>query len=132
MIGIDTNVLVRLLVADTPEQATAARILVEEAEARGEKVFVNRLVLAECLWVLASQYQTSKVDALAAVEKLAGHPVFVVEDRAAWTNAVAEARKGRQEVVDIAMAATNAGRGCDTTFTFDRTAARSPLFRLLA
>jgi predicted nucleic-acid-binding protein len=131
MIGIDTNVLVRLLVADTPEQATAARVLVEEAEGRGEKVFVNRLVLAECLWVLASTYRTSKTDALSAVEKLAGHPVFVLEDRDAWTDAVATARKGRQEVVDLVVAATNAGKGCDTTFTFDRIAARNANFTLL-
>ena len=96
-------------------------------------MFVNRLVLAECLWVLASQYGTSeKADALAAVEKLTGHPVFVVEDRDAWTEAVATARKGRQEIVDLVVAATNATRGCDMTFTFDRIAARSPLFRLLS
>jgi predicted nucleic-acid-binding protein len=53
VIGIDTNILIRLLVADSPEQATAARVLMEEVEARSDKIFVNRLVLAEFLWVLA-------------------------------------------------------------------------------
>ncbi len=132
MIGIDTNILVRLLVADSAEQATAARVLIDEAEARGEKVFLNRLVMAECLWVLASQYRASKADALSAVEKLASHPALVVEDRDAWKEAVGTARKGRQQVVDLLVGGTNSGKGCSTTFTFDRIAARSPHFKLLS
>jgi len=132
MIGIDTNILVRLLVADSPEQATAARVLIDEAEARGEKVFINRLVLAECLWVLASQYRANKADAMSAVEKLADHPAFLLENRNAWKEAAAIARKSRQEMVDQVVAATNAEKGCDITFTFDRIAARSSRFKLLS
>jgi predicted nucleic-acid-binding protein len=132
MIGIDTNVLVRLIVADSPEQATTARILVEEAEERGEKVFVNRLVLAETLWVLVSQYGTSKADSLAAVETLASHPVLVIEGMEAWRQAVGEAKNSRQQIVDLVVAATNAAKGCSTTFTFDRIAARNPHFKLLS
>lgn len=132
MIGIDTNVLVRLLVADAPQQAAAARVLVDEAEERGEKVFLNRLVLAECLWVLASRYAGSKADALSAIEKLAGHPAFVVEDRDVWKEAAATARTGRQQVVDLLVGGTNAGKGCSATFTFDRIAARSAYFKLLS
>jgi predicted nucleic-acid-binding protein len=132
MIGIDTNVLVRLLVADSVEQSTAARVLVEEAEARGDKIFINRVVLAETLWVLASQYQTGKAAALAALDKLGSHPVLEVEDREAVRQAVESARGSRQEVVDLVVGIINAGRGCETTFTFDRIAARNPHFTQLS
>ena len=37
MIGLDTNVLVRYLVEDDPEQAKRAAALIEEAVARGKK-----------------------------------------------------------------------------------------------
>jgi predicted nucleic-acid-binding protein len=89
-------------------------------------------VLAECLWVLASQYRVPKSEALAAVEMLIQHPVVLVEDRDAWSDATTAARKGRQEVVDGVIATTNAARGCSVTFTFDRIAARNPQFKLLS
>lgn len=51
MIAIDTNVLVRLLVADDPGQARRARRLVENSE-----VFVPASVVLEAEWVLRSAY----------------------------------------------------------------------------
>jgi predicted nucleic-acid-binding protein len=131
VIGVDTNVLVRLAVSDSPEQGAAARVLIEEAETGGQKVFVNRIVLAEFLWVLASQYGVTKADALSAVEALARHPALQMEDRDAVLQAVAAARQGRQQLTDLIVAATNADRGCSTTYTFDRIAARVEHFTLL-
>lgn len=131
MIGIDTNVLIRLVVADSPEQAAAARALVEEAESRGQKIFVHRLVLAEFLWVLASQYSASRAEALSAVEALARHPALQLEDRDLVVKAIATARHGRQQLPDLIVAETNKAHGCDTTYTFDRIAARVEHFTLL-
>jgi predicted nucleic-acid-binding protein len=51
MIAPDTNVLVRLLVADDPAQTTRARALFE----RGD-VLILKTVLLEAEWVLRSRY----------------------------------------------------------------------------
>jgi predicted nucleic-acid-binding protein len=131
MIGVDTNVLVRLVVSDSADQATAARVLIEEAETGGQAVFVNRVVLAEFLWVLASQYRVSKSEALAALEALTRRPVFRCEDREAVIASIGFARRGRQQITDLIVAETNKARGCDATYTFDRMAARVKHFTLL-
>ena len=53
MIGLDTNVLVRYIVQDDPDQSAAAERLIEgrcTAQAPGY-VSVSVLVLAELVWV---------------------------------------------------------------------------------
>jgi predicted nucleic-acid-binding protein len=56
MLGIDTNVVVRLVVADDAEQTRRARKLIEQAQSREEPVLVSLLVLLESEWVLRSRY----------------------------------------------------------------------------
>lgn len=67
MIAIDTNVLVRLVVADDPGQARRARRLFE----RGE-VLVTRTVLLESAWVLASAYRLEPQRISAALRGVLG------------------------------------------------------------
>jgi predicted nucleic acid-binding protein len=100
MIGVDTNVLVRILVADSPDQASRARALVEEIELRGEQIFLNRLVLAESLWVMSSRYGSTRSEALAAIQLLTELPTFSLEDRNAWERAIERVRQGPQQLVD--------------------------------
>lgn len=64
MIAADTNVVVRLLVADDPVQTEKARALFE-----GEHVFIADTVLLETAWVLAYSY---RFDANAIVHALRG------------------------------------------------------------
>ena len=52
MLGIDTNVVVRLVVADDADQTRRARKLIEQALSREEPVPVSLQVLLECEWVL--------------------------------------------------------------------------------
>ena len=56
MLGIDTNVLVRLLVSDDPAQTRRARSLIEKALADDEPVLISTLVVLETEWVLRSRY----------------------------------------------------------------------------
>ncbi len=54
----DTDVLVRFLVADDPDQAAAAAALLERAEA----VVLTVPVLCELTWVLRSVYGIARAD----------------------------------------------------------------------
>jgi predicted nucleic-acid-binding protein len=54
MLGIDTNVDMRLLVSDDAEQTR--RKLIEQSLGREEPVLVSLLVLMESEWVLRSSY----------------------------------------------------------------------------
>ena len=56
MLGLDTNVVMRLLVSDDAEQTRRARKLIEQSLDREEPVLVSLLVLIESEWVLRSSY----------------------------------------------------------------------------
>jgi predicted nucleic-acid-binding protein len=49
MIGLDTNILVRLLVNDDQEQNNQIVKRLEKAERNGEQLFVSKLVLTETI-----------------------------------------------------------------------------------
>lgn len=59
MIAFDTNMLVRAVMADHPEQVTVVRRLMA-----GNTVFISRTVLLEAEWVLRSRYQKSRAELL--------------------------------------------------------------------
>lgn len=56
MLGIDTNVVIRLIISDDAEQTRRARKLVEQTLSHDEPVLVSLLVLLESEWVLRSRY----------------------------------------------------------------------------
>ena len=131
MIGVDTNVLLRFFLTDEPEQSAAARALFEEAQAQDRKIWINRIVLAEFLWLLTGRYRVAKSKALDLVEALLDDPLIAVEDPEAVREAVRKSRRGRQQPTDLLIAATNAARRCATTYTFDEQASRSDGLTLL-
>ena len=57
MLGLDTNVLVRLLIEDDAAQTRRARKLVDAAVTEQEAVLFSLPVLLETEWVLRSRYE---------------------------------------------------------------------------
>lgn len=75
MIGIDTNLLVRLLTNDDRTQAKYAAELIEN-----NPVFIPKSVLLETEWVLRYTYHVDSSIILKAFEKLMGLRHITVED----------------------------------------------------
>ena len=75
MIGIDTNLLVRLFTNDDMAQAHYAKDLIEN-----NMVFVSKSVLLETEWVLRYTYELASDVILKAFESLLGLPKITVED----------------------------------------------------
>lgn len=73
-VAVDTDVPVRLLVADDPEQAEAARQLFER-----ERIFVPLTVLPETFRVLRAVYRTPVTQAAEALERLSFLPNVDIE-----------------------------------------------------
>jgi predicted nucleic-acid-binding protein len=76
VIAVDSNVVVRLLVGDDPEQAKRATALF----AREPEIFIAKTVVVETAWVLHGVYGFSRSEVAEAVQRLAGLPNVVVED----------------------------------------------------
>ena len=130
MLGVDTNVLVRLLVEDDVEQTRRAQRLVVRAVERGETVVVSLIVLLEAEWVLRSRYGFDKDAVLRSLSSLLEARELEFEDEAAVEEALFNVREGPTGFADCLIAAHNRRLGCVATATFDAKAARTPGFVL--
>lgn len=131
MKGLDTNVLVRLLVADDVAQTRRVASLLESAERAGEVFYVSSLVLLELVWVLESAYACTRAEVLDAFEQLAAMPVLRIDDLDAVHRTIACARKSRHDVADLLIACCAEAGGCTSVLTLDKRAARHELFEQL-
>lgn len=128
MLGLDTNVLVRLLVDDEQAQADRARRLVERCAAAGEEVYVSLLVLLETEWVLRSRYGFDKAQVRTAMDALLETRELCIEDESTVETALFHWDESSADFADCLIAACHRARGCSATATFDTRAARSPGF----
>ena len=74
MRSIDTNVLVRLVTGDEPDQVALA----EEFIASG--AWVSLLVLAETVWVLDTVYERTSAQILLSIQMLLDHKDLSLQD----------------------------------------------------
>ena len=129
MIGVDTNILLRLATNDDPAQVSSIKRWLA-THARGERLYVNHVVLAEAIWTLKSAYRADRQKIAHFVDSLLGNAGFEVEDATMVEDALQSYLAGNIEFPDCLIAAKNAGQ-CDLTITFDKGAASLPQFTLL-
>ena len=112
MRAVDTNIVVRYLTGDDPEQAARARSAVDSGE-----VFAGTTVLLESEWVLRSVYGFSRREVAAALRAFAGLPNVSVQN----ARLLAESLDRAQSGMDFADALhLGAAARCDAMLTFDR------------
>ena len=120
MIGIDTNVLLRLLVDDDPSQVRRARQEASSAEAGGQPLFINDIVLAETVWTLGSRYDATKSELIDTLRSLLDNARLAFESRSVLSDAVAGFESSSAGFSDCLIVAKNAAASCKHTATFDR------------
>lgn len=131
MIGLDTNVLVRYIVQDDADQAEAATRLIEERCTEQTRGFVGIPVLVELVWVLTAAYDYEREVVASVVGQVLRTAEFTVEDgELAWL-ALRDFEGGNADFEDCLIAHRNRAHGCETTYTFDRRAARERHFLLV-
>ena len=131
MIGIDTNVLVRVIVADDPKQAAVARDFVRDRCTPDDPGFVSNIVLAELAWILAQSYGYSRIEIADTIERIMETTQLQVESPADAASALADYRAGPAGFSDCLIGHINHTAECSHTVTFDRKAAKLPGFKLL-
>jgi predicted nucleic-acid-binding protein len=112
MMALDTNVLVRYLTRDEPEEAARAKSLIE----RGP-VFVAKTVMLETEWVLRSAYQFGPSAIAASFTAFLGLPRVTVEDESAVARALAWYAQGLDFADALHVASCDQA---DAFATFDR------------
>ena len=131
MIGLDTNVLVRHLTQDQPEQARLASTLLAESCSLAEPGYINRVVICEVVWVLERAYRYERAAIAGCIETILRTADLRVENEKAVWSALFR-YQGGYDFADALIGETNAMAGVDETWTFDKRAARLGAFHLVA
>ncbi|HEY2619510.1 MAG TPA: type II toxin-antitoxin system VapC family toxin [Acetobacteraceae bacterium] len=117
MHAVDTDVLVRYLTNDDPDQAARARRLLAR-----EQVIVRLTVLLEAEWVLRAVYGFDARQVIAGLRGFAGLENVAVENAATAACALDWAEHGLDFADALNLAATRAHRGF---ISFDKALARA-------
>ena len=131
MIGLDTNVLLRLLLGDDARQEVAAGRLFATATRDGTPLFVSDAVLCEISWVVRRQYRFDRArtaNLLLEVVQTAG---VVVVDSGAVERAIRDYRAGAGDFSDYLIRERALAAGATEIVTFDRILKREHSVRVL-
>lgn len=89
--------------------------------------FVNRVVLAELVWVSESRYDYDRAQVAGVVDWLLRATEIAVEDAGDVAQALGHYRSGA-DFADVLIGISNSRQGCSATATFDRKARRLAMF----
>jgi predicted nucleic-acid-binding protein len=131
MIGLDTNVIVRLVIIDDPAQTNLVKRYLEAHCSPQQPGFIGFVVLAEMMWVMGSLYEYGRAEIERAVLQLLDNPNLVFENSGMVRSILNGFVNGNVDFADMLIAEINHVEGCDTTATFDRKAAKLDGFTLI-
>jgi predicted nucleic acid-binding protein len=117
MLAIDTNVIVRYLTGDHPQQSRKAKTLIDS-----EHVFVCTTVLLETEWVLRSVYGFTRIEVAKALGAFAGLPSVTLEDAAMSAKALDWTTRGMDFADALHLAKAH---GSEAFVSFDRQFAKA-------
>jgi predicted nucleic-acid-binding protein len=112
MLAIDTNLIVRYLTGDQPQQSRKAKALIDS-----EQVFVCKTVLLETEWVLRSVFGFTPTEIAKAITDFAGLTSVTLQDATIIATAL-DWMAGGMDFADALHLAS--AQGSDAFVTFDR------------
>ena len=123
MIGLDTNLLLRLGDELEPGQRSRALALIQSQGFGG--CFVNGIVLCEFSWTLRQSYKMTRSEVAARLGVLLELPELVIASPEEAARALQRFRVGPADFADYFLAEINRSAGCASTATFDSDALKS-------
>ena len=121
MIGVDTNFLVRLAVADDETQLAQSVAFIRTHVSADIPLLVNSIVLCEFVWVLTRIYRLPTERVAENTERFLDSPAFQIQDEALVRSAVSAMRSGF-DFADVLIGGVNKSLGASSTVTFDKRA----------
>lgn len=116
---IDTNIILRYLLDDIPEQADAAEAILKEAMAGKFTLQTNALVIAELVWTCESYYELSKGEIRDKLLMILNTPGLEVEGRDLIAGATLLYVDRNVDFIDAYNACWMKARGISEVYTFD-------------
>ena len=128
MIGIDTNILLRIFeTEDDPAQSSRARKAIED----NAPVYLHDVVLAEFVWTCRTAFKQSREAIHRRLQAIADSTEFVVARPEAFARAISAYGSRKSDFADWLIGLSNLEQGLEYTLTFDRGAARREAFGIV-
>jgi predicted nucleic-acid-binding protein len=127
VIGLDTNILVRLVLQDDAKQFEQAVAILVKEFAHNRRTFVSLIALTELAWVLQSSAKIKKQKIADEIEAFLDAEEIIVEQSDLVRRALANYRSLKIDFADALIAAVNAKHDCTRTVSFDKAAIKSGL-----
>ena len=121
MLALDSNILIRYLVEDDPEQTRVAAEFIETQLSASDPGFVSLVVLCEVAWTLRSGYGFERTQVQDTLSRLSKARQLSFEHAEIVDRALSG---GGQDAADVIVHALGQLHGCSATVTFDRRFAR--------
>jgi predicted nucleic-acid-binding protein len=131
MIGLDTNILVRFFMQDDPAQAAKVNRLFASLT-QEHQGYVSLIVLLEMHWVLKKIYRLDRESLADAALSLLSTAQIKVESASIVLSAVRNYKTASVDFEDALIAKLALDAGCDSVYTFDKTAAKQAGMTMLA
>jgi predicted nucleic-acid-binding protein len=128
--ALDTNVVVRLLTRDDPEQTLRAKAVARRALESGG-IWLASVVLVEVVWVLRSSYRLDRTSIVRAIRRLVRLKGVGVEDRDLVTMALAAFESGKADFADYLILEKAREEKALPLWTFDEKLAASEAVELV-
>ena len=122
---VDTNILVRHLTGDPPEQAERARRLLSG----GDQLLLPDLVVAELVYVLESFYELPRTRVAELARAVVAFPAIEVADEPALLRALEVYEVHRLDLADAYLVAEAEISGVNAVASFDKAIERVPTVR---
>ena len=128
MIGIDTNILLRIFeMEDDPAQSLRARKAIEG----NAPVYLHDIVLAEFVWTCRTAFKQPRETICRRLQAIAESAEFVVARPEVFRRAVEADRSQKSDFADWLVGLSNLDHGLEYTLTFDKGAARRRAFGMV-
>ena len=128
MMALDTNVLVRFLVEDDPQQTKRAKSVFKKAVEEKQNLFISDVVLCELMWVLRSCYRISKMEMVQIVRRLALTKQIILAPSDECGKALDCFETGRGDFADYLILQKALLAGCTSVVTFDESLLKESKF----
>ena len=117
---IDTNIFLRFLTADLPDQAERCAALVQRIRDGAEEVELSSLAAAEIVWTLERFYKLSKQDVASKVSCLLKLKGLRLSNKATFLEALSLFAQKNISFTDAYMAVQMKRAGIEEVYSYDR------------
>ena len=119
MIALATNVILRYLLRDDPNQAKKAKALVDRLARDDERAYVSDVVLCEVVWVLRSAYGVRRDQVGAVLRQLIAARQLTFDSTDRLLRAIRAFDTGKGDFADYVIREHGRDAGCEGVRTFD-------------